>query len=259
MGCSDLSVETSGGCRLSATSPRTVMVGVRSRRAKQRVLHPDRHVANLVTREPCSPAAAHCGEVGEPLIQTDVAAARGRSPGMARSIFPNSGDGDPFSEVNAAAGRRTGSLSARPQPVLIEAETITAPREPQSVLTVRISGLHRSTDLTCSAMSSKSVRIGPHHPPRPDRRIRAKDQLSDARTRASGARPLATASRSRRLSASRHPARRWSPPVWQERSGNWAIAVWGARARPADIAGDNLRLRLPLQPVLNFASRRWSG
>ncbi len=34
MGCSDVisAVETSGGCRLSATSPRTVMVGVRSRR-----------------------------------------------------------------------------------------------------------------------------------------------------------------------------------------------------------------------------------
>ena len=126
---------------------------------------------------------------------------------------------------------------------------------------VGIDGAHQRTGLQHRFNPlgdvEQSVRIGPHHPPGDRiRRIRAKHQLSDAHPR------LRRQAIGHRLPQPPLERLAGTLPVGQHHQfGEGGIGQFRshrqvkARRALADIAGDNLRLRLPLQPVLNFRRR----
>ena len=126
---------------------------------------------------------------------------------------------------------------------------------------VAIDGAHQRTGLQHRFNPfgdvEQGVRIGPHHPPgNRIGRIRAKDQLSDThprfRRKAIGHRlPQPQLERlAGVLTVGQH--HQFGKGGIGQLRGHRQVK---ARRALADIAGDNLRLRLLLQPVLNFRRR----
>ncbi|MNC25946.1 hypothetical protein D3C75_740560 [compost metagenome] len=155
-----MAVDTSGGCRPSAMSPRTVMVGMRSR---QRMIGSSMRTSTSPTCDSgmrCPPAPARVKSmtrVGSKRISpaaramTCTVRMSSRTAVMGTPLSRNCSCWATALEVSPTACRRS----------CCRLKCSVGTRVPQSLLTVRISGLASITCCTSAAMSRSRSGFGP--------------------------------------------------------------------------------------------------